>query len=420
MEIHAEILTRRLTGKYTTHKGKAGPGHRTIDGSFASYRKGTRVSGFRGCGAPGRRLKGTIMRPAQSLTVERLESRCVLSAMGPDLPRLAAPLPVNTSVAPLPAIATPPVEVTRAAHHEGFVDHPAVNPLPSGHPTEYMAQPSSGGFNTAPSGYWAAEPIVTYVEPITIIIHIPNPSYGYNDGGFDIPSRPEYRPPSKQVPILPIEGASAATTPGVDSSEAKVSEHANLSETLTQSSSQSAAISRVGTSTTNQTAYPVAPLTVRTVTLTPTPAATELLEFVLGKHSAANVAKLTGDPSQAAIAWAASAVQLAQAGATGLAGGDLIADFVRGLPRLAEMPLPSVQQAIETVMADIKLIGTEVSEWLEGNHFTPMVLAVTAATAGAGAAAYLRRRGGREARDRDEEASSSWLFARLQPIPLEA
>jgi hypothetical protein len=49
-----------------------------------------------------------------------------------------------------------------------------------------------------------------------------------------------------------------------------------------------------------------------------------------------------------------------------------------------------------------------------------MVLAVTAATAGAGAAAYLRRRSGREVRDRDDEASSSWLFARLQTIPLEA
>jgi hypothetical protein len=383
------------------------------------------MSGFRGCGALGRRLKGTIMRPAQSFTVERLESRCVLSAMGPDLPRPAAPLPVETSVAPLPAIATPPAEiVTRPAHHEDLVDHPASNPLPGGHPTEYAAQSSSPGFNSAPSGYWAPEQVVTYVEEITIIIHIPTPSYGYSDGGFyDISSRPDYRPPSgsKQVAFVPLEGTSSTTTtPGADALQAKVGEHANLSETLTpeQASSQSA-VSRVATSSTNQAAYPVAPLTVRTATLTPTPAAAELLQF-LGKRSAANVAKLAGDPSQAAIAWATTAVQFVQAGTGNLSGGDLIADFVRGLPRLAEMPLPSVQQAIETVMADIKLIGTEVSEWLEGIHFTPMVLAVTAATAGAGAAAYLRRRTGREARDRDEEASSSWLFARLQPIPLEA
>lgn len=344
--------------------------------------------------------------------------------MGPDLPLHPASTPVETSVAPLPSIATPPAEIaTRTAHHEDFTDHTAVNLVPSGHPTEYVAQPSSPGFNLAPSGFWAPEPVVTYVEEITIIIHSPSPSSGYNDGGFyDIPSHPDYHPPANSKPIVPLEGASAATTPGADSSEAKAGEHTNLSEMLAhdQSSSQSAAVNRVATGATNQTAYPVASLTVRTATLAPTPSATELLEFVLGKRSAAaNAAKLGADPSQSAVAWATSAVQLVESSAANLPGGDLISDSVRGLPRLAEMPLPGVQLAIETVMADIKLIGTEVSGWLEGIHFTPMVLAVAAATAGAGAAAYLRRRGGREARDRDGEASSSWLFARLQPIPLE-
>jgi len=423
MEIDTEILTRRLTAKYTKRKGKAGLGHRAIDGSFASYRKGTRISGFRGCGASARRLKGFSMRPAQSLTIERLESRCVLSAVGPDLPRHIAPA-AETSVVPLPAIATPPAEtVARPAHHEDLAADRTPVLMPGIHPTEYAAQ--SSGFNSAPSGYWAPEPVVTYVEVITITIYNPAPSHGFNDGFYDLPSRPEYRPPSglKQVLIEPPEGASvASTTLGADSLQTKVSEHANLSEIQTQqASSQSAALNRLATNAASQTAYPAAPLIVRGTTLTPTPAAMELLEFVLGKRSAsANVARLAGDPSQTAIAWATSAVQLVQAGTTGLAGGDLIADFVRGLPRLAEMPLPSVEQAIETVMADIKLIGTEVSQWLEGIHFTPMVLAVTAATAGAGAAAYLRRRSGREAGDRDDEASSSWLFARLQTIPLEA
>src|SRR5262249_31254984 len=79
MEFDAKILTGRLIGKYTTDKGKAGPGRRTIDGSFASYREGSRMSKFRGCGARARRLKGISMRSAETLTVERLESRCVLS-----------------------------------------------------------------------------------------------------------------------------------------------------------------------------------------------------------------------------------------------------------------------------------------------------------------------------------------------------
>jgi hypothetical protein len=409
MEIEAKILTRPLTAKYTRHKGKAGPGHRTIDGSFASYRKGTRMSGFRGCGGLRRRLKGIVMRPAQSFTVERLESRCVLNA-GPALPPPPAHSPVESNGPSLVALIALPSDVHGAISRD---DHSAAPDMGNHHvPLDNGYAPVS--YNSGQSAIWVD----------VIFVSDPPPSYGYTGGGFfDMPPRPEYRPPSKQVAFLPLDGASAGnTTVGTDSSEAKVSEHANLSEMQTheQSSTESAASRVAMSATTTQAAYPVAPLTVRTATLTPTPAATELLEFVLGKVSAANVAKLAGDPSQAAIAWASSAVQIVQAGTTGLPGGDLVADFVRGLPRLADMPLPSVQRAIETVMADIKLIGTEVSEWFEGIHFTPMVLAVTAATTGAGAATYLRRRGGREARDRDEEASSSWLFARLQTIPLEA
>jgi len=148
MEIDAEILTRRLTAKYTTRKGKAGPGHRTIDGSFASYRKGTRMSGFRGCGARSRRPRGFSMRPAQSLerlalkrlvlTVERLETRCVLSAMGPDLPLQVVPAPIETSVAPPVSVAAPPVEQgTQPMRHQDFgASHTPEILMPDIHPTE--------------------------------------------------------------------------------------------------------------------------------------------------------------------------------------------------------------------------------------------------------------------------------------------
>jgi hypothetical protein len=349
------------------------------------------------------------MRPAQTLTVERLETRCVLSA-GPVLPPPPAHSPVETFGPSLVAAA-------HSAAPDMGNHHVVLDP----DQTSYAPEPSNSG----QSAVWGREPVVTYVE-VTISIHNPPPSFGYNDGGFfDVPSRPEYRPPSgsRQLAFVPLEGASAgSTSAGPDSSEAKVNEHANLSLTQThdQASSQSAALNRVATSATNQTAYPVAPLTARTTTLTTAPAATEQLELLGKRSAAANVVKSAGNPSQAAISWAASAAQFVQSSAISLPAGDLIADFVRGVPGLAEMRLPSVQEAIDTVMADIKLIGTEVSGWLEGIHLTPMILAVTAATAGAGAAAYLRRRTGREARDRDEEASSSWLFARLQPIPLEA
>jgi hypothetical protein len=267
---------------------------------------------------------------------------------------------------------------------------------------------------------------VTYVvEEITIVYaHNPDPTYGFNDGYFESSSRQDYRPPAgpKSVPIVAFEGISNTTSQaGSDTMQNAASDHAKASEANVgdQSGRSDATVNRTANVSTNQSSYTAAPWTAHTASLMPGRAGAQLLELMLGKQFLMLKGAKSADGAQTEDS---AAVQLVRAGISGLAGAEMFIDFIHGgLPLLAEMPMnPSVQQALDTVMADIKLIGTEVSEFLGGVRFTPMVLAVTAATAGAGAAAYLRRRNGREARDRDDEVSSSWLFARLQPIPLES
>jgi len=86
---------------------------------------------------------------------------------------------------------------------------------------------------------------------------------------------------------------------------------------------------------------------------------------------------------------------------------------------LAEMPLDlrRMEQTLETVVSEVKLIGPEVARWLDGIHVTPLTVAIAAAAVASGSVYYFRRRGTRNADRPDEEASSSWLFARLQPTP---
>src|SRR5262245_19833964 len=70
------------------------------------------------------------------------------------------------------------------------------------------------------------------------------------------------------------------------------------------------------------------------------------------------------------------------------------ANLLEGAPTLLgiSLDLHNVQQALETVLGEIDLLKTEVAQWLDDVHLTPMVLAVAPATAGAGAGLYYRRR----------------------------
>jgi hypothetical protein len=85
---------------------------------------------------------------------------------------------------------------------------------------------------------------------------------------------------------------------------------------------------------------------------------------------------------------------------------------------LAELPLNlfGVEQALKTVMSRIAILGTELNSWLDDAHFAPMIAAVAGAALGAGGACYLRRRSTSGSDEQSEDASSSWLFARLQAV----
>jgi hypothetical protein len=109
---------------------------------------------------------------------------------------------------------------------------------------------------------------------------------------------------------------------------------------------------------------------------------------------------------------------------SGLPGGHSLAlgDIVlppEGKAALAELPLDlhRMEQALETVVSEVKLIGPEVARWFDGIHATPVTVAIAAAAVAGGSIYYLRRRGTRRADRPEDEASSSWLFARLQPTP---
>jgi hypothetical protein len=109
---------------------------------------------------------------------------------------------------------------------------------------------------------------------------------------------------------------------------------------------------------------------------------------------------------------------------SGLPGGHSLAvgEIVlppEGKAALAELPLDlrRMEQALETVVSEVKLIGPEVARWFDGIHATPVTVAIAAAAVAGGSIYYLRRRGTRRADRPEDEASSSWLFARLQPTP---
>jgi hypothetical protein len=87
---------------------------------------------------------------------------------------------------------------------------------------------------------------------------------------------------------------------------------------------------------------------------------------------------------------------------------------------LANIPLNinGVTKALERVMGELGHLGTNFTDWLDAQHLTAAAITVSVITIGGGTAIYLRRRGSKQAQKRDDEdASTSWLFARLKSDP---
>ncbi|HEX3999951.1 MAG TPA: hypothetical protein VHX65_15475 [Pirellulales bacterium] len=98
-----------------------------------------------------------------------------------------------------------------------------------------------------------------------------------------------------------------------------------------------------------------------------------------------------------------------------VAGGENGKMAMAGLP----VNLSAVDHAVKTIMAEIGQLDSGFSRWWDDSHFKPAVVAAGAAAFGAAAIYYARRRGRRNLDEIEEEASRSWLFARLQPVPSE-
>ncbi|HEY2883158.1 MAG TPA: hypothetical protein VGJ15_12010 [Pirellulales bacterium] len=106
--------------------------------------------------------------------------------------------------------------------------------------------------------------------------------------------------------------------------------------------------------------------------------------------------------------------------AANLSRTGLVVETTEGKAALAVIPLDiqAVEKALHAAAKEINRLGAQVNQWLDNNQFAPVVAVATAAALGYGAAVvYVRRRNRHEATKRLDEDSSSWLFARLQTAP---
>jgi hypothetical protein len=232
--------------------------------------------------------------------------------------------------------------------------------------------------------------------------------------GYGVGSRGE------RLPVVVPPESQPSSESGGDAADAMLTRNAvreaasqgPLSQTLAASTLAPEAV-------TNQSAGPTDRAIVHSVRVTEEgylPGLASLLG--LGPRGAPKTGESSDDGS--ADRFIAAACTQVQSAVAGLSGIDGVADLIHTAPSLAEIPLnlQNVQRALDTVLSDIAVLGGEFHRWLDNVRFAPVIAAVTAVTAGAGAAIYVRRRRDEERGPGDAEASSSWLFARLHAIPV--
>ena len=101
---------------------------------------------------------------------------------------------------------------------------------------------------------------------------------------------------------------------------------------------------------------------------------------------------------------------------------NLSSPHVRHLARAAGAPaalagiplnMHAIDQALHSVVDEVDMMGSELGQWLDDMHLTPLAVVATVAAASAGAVYYVRYRSDNGGKIHNEEDSSSWLFARL-------
>ena len=408
----------------------------------------------------GARNRGVSCRNRAVRGLERLESRCVLSA-GALLP-IAGPLPRIVELAAKQDSSAIELENT-AGPRDSFFESLASTPSQASNSTAIDLGRISGGSVVAvtyhPStfgGNWGTTPYSAFgfnsgaprffdfapVEVQIYVIHfvMPGSDAGQNEyasnafnnakTALNLPFNDGMMDDSNSyAPQLAHPGLHIGVVPGMDlavTTAARMTQHAGMATNATQF---------VGTG-----APPMTTLA--------TPANYSVLSATVGSHTAAD-GQLASDPlaplsatgaastnvqkksptigaaehsspaSQPAVA--PTSVELIVAGAQ-LSPANFVVNLIEGKASLADVPfnLKGVERALQTAVTDLERLSARVTNWAEENQVTIVAVTATAVAVGGLATFYLRRGASASAELRDDETSSNWLFLRLQTTPGEA
>ncbi len=409
-------------------------------------------------------------------TLERLEPRCVLNGSAPWVSP-SAPTPVSqgyADIAPSAFVARPPSDfVGRLGELDQYANHGTVgSPFLNGRNDRSLTPTVDGSKSGSPSAYnssstvvdgvttWIStkSPIVEFVgvtprSLLTVLIDTQTGTVIYFDehvgetspnGGATKGSSSDYATTSSH---LQLSDGNSTSTSVPDNSSHNTSRFGND----TTGSTQSASSTNYGLSATTAVSTPSVASAAQSQSSLDTATAGQAARSVALDSSAAgqfssaaltlvrNAESLSGveagqsdltfnvDVQSSGNTMPIGPRSVSNSGARSTGAQPLlhplplggIVQLPDGKAALADMPLDMrrMEQALETVVSEVKLIGPEVARWLDGIHVTPLTVAIAAAAVASGSVYYLRRRSKRRAERPEEEASSSWLFARLQPTP---
>jgi hypothetical protein len=328
----------------------------------------------------------------------------------------------------------PPMDTGFASHSDGmFVARgnsnsnsaaaPRVGSVVSIVVTESVYSVDFGGahylvmfIDSAPSSFYQSTPYSTpnnYVQVSAPAEHI---SYPHVENAIVDAPTPVAATPSDPAPRstgAPGGNSSGAVTIHSPAAEGVLASSPNSTNSSTASNTHAASTVQFATGNLH-----VAGAAARTVQTIPERIVVHVVQGAVVPSSATPAGESAVQNQPTAEAVAAGSSQ-----AIGVAPGTIADAMTTDMPSdrtaLANVPinLLAVEQALQSVMGRVAVLGAELNSWLDDPQLAPMFAAVAGATLGAGAACYLRRRNAVTTLERDEQVSSSWLFARMQHSP---